>query len=143
MVGHGGSSAGSYLADPTSPIPSHCASIVATSTLRVKTCNTTLWSLSEGRHAQSKPKGNRPAHLRLVSLCCKNWPSWLHARTNRFASQSMCMMRLIASNNTAFLALECCTFLLFGGSCALLRMVSRHSVSRFFTVGSSVMRKTL
>ena len=36
MVGHGGSSADSYLADPTSPIPSHCASIVATSTLRVK-----------------------------------------------------------------------------------------------------------
>ena len=36
MVGHGGSSAGSYLADPTSPIPSHCASIVVTSTLKVK-----------------------------------------------------------------------------------------------------------
>ena len=36
MVGHGGSSAGSYLADPTSPVPSHCASIVATSTVRVK-----------------------------------------------------------------------------------------------------------
>ena len=36
MVGHGGSSAGSYVADPTSPIPSHCASIVVTSTLRVK-----------------------------------------------------------------------------------------------------------
>ena len=36
MVGHGGSSAGSYLADPTSPIPSHCASIVMASTLRVK-----------------------------------------------------------------------------------------------------------
>ena len=35
MVGHGGSSAGSYLADTTSPIPSHCASIVATSTIRV------------------------------------------------------------------------------------------------------------
>ena len=45
MVGHGRSSAGSYLADPTSPIPSHCcnypvskcpsASIVVTSTLRV------------------------------------------------------------------------------------------------------------
>ena len=34
MVGHGGSSAGSCLANPTSPIPSHCASIVATSTLR-------------------------------------------------------------------------------------------------------------
>ena len=27
---------GLYLADPTSPIPSHCASIVVTSTLRVK-----------------------------------------------------------------------------------------------------------
>ena len=36
MVGHGGSSASSYLADPTSPIPSHCASTVATSTVRVK-----------------------------------------------------------------------------------------------------------
>ena len=35
MVGHGGSSAASYLADPTFPIPSHCASIVMTSTLRV------------------------------------------------------------------------------------------------------------
>ena len=36
MVGHGGSSAGLYLADSTSPIPSHCASIVVTSTVRVK-----------------------------------------------------------------------------------------------------------
>ena len=36
MVGHGGSSAGSYLADPTSTIPSHCASIVVIRTVRVK-----------------------------------------------------------------------------------------------------------
>ena len=36
MVRHGGSSASSYLADPTSPIPSHCASTVVTSTVRVK-----------------------------------------------------------------------------------------------------------
>ena len=36
MVEHGGSSASSYLADPTFPFPSHCASIVATSTVRVK-----------------------------------------------------------------------------------------------------------
>ena len=28
MLGHGGSSASSYLADPTSPIPSHCAVII-------------------------------------------------------------------------------------------------------------------
>ena len=46
--GGGGSNAASYLADPTSPIPSHCAiiilfksaSIVVTSTLRVNlSCN--------------------------------------------------------------------------------------------------------
>ena len=35
MVGHGGSSAGSYLTNPTSPIPSHCASIVVASTFIV------------------------------------------------------------------------------------------------------------
>ena len=39
MVGHGGSSAGSYLTDPTSPIPSHCASLVVASTVRVNS----LW----------------------------------------------------------------------------------------------------
>ena len=39
MVGHGGSSASSYLADPTSPIPSHCASTVVTSTVRVNFYN--------------------------------------------------------------------------------------------------------
>ena len=43
MVGYGGSSAGSYLTDPTSPIPSHCASIVVTSTLRV---NRKPWCIS-------------------------------------------------------------------------------------------------
>ena len=51
MVGHGGSSAGSYLADPTSPIPSHRASIVVTSTLRVnkstrRECQYTEWPAS-------------------------------------------------------------------------------------------------
>ena len=45
MVGHGGSSAGSYLADPTSLIPSHCASIVATSTLRVKNTSVHLTAI--------------------------------------------------------------------------------------------------
>ena len=43
MVGHGGSSAGSYLTDPTSPIPSHCASIVVTITLRVKVVDINLY----------------------------------------------------------------------------------------------------
>ena len=44
MVGHGGSSAGSYLADSTSPIPSHCASIVATSTERVDGSTVLVWN---------------------------------------------------------------------------------------------------
>ena len=48
MVGHGGSSAGSYLADPTSPIPSHCASIVVTSTVKVKLYCFLLQRLSNG-----------------------------------------------------------------------------------------------
>ena len=46
MVGHGGSSAGSYLADPTSPIPSHCASIVATITVRVNIICARRWVIS-------------------------------------------------------------------------------------------------
>ena len=47
MVGHGGSSARSHLADPTSPIPSHCASIVVTSTLRI-------YTIEIGRHGKVK-----------------------------------------------------------------------------------------
>ena len=39
---------GSYLADPTSPIPSHCASIVVTSTLRVNFCNLCVSSALKG-----------------------------------------------------------------------------------------------
>ena len=46
MVGHGGSSAGSYFAGPTSPILSHCASIVVTSTLRVTFMRVTLRPLN-------------------------------------------------------------------------------------------------
>ena len=46
MVENVGSSAGSYLADPTSPISSHCASIVMTSTLRVNKYPTVCWMMS-------------------------------------------------------------------------------------------------
>lgn len=53
------------------------------------------------------------------------------------AHLSWCIIKLIASNRTAFFAFECCTFFDFGGSCALLRMVSRHSVRRPRTAGSS------
>lgn len=40
------------------------------------------------------------------------------------------MIKDMASKSTAFLAFECCTFFDFGGSWALLRMVSKHSESR-------------
>ena len=60
MVGHGGSSAGSYLADPTSPIPSHCASIVMTSTLRV---NIEPLKAVIKVHKNSKPTNNEATCL--------------------------------------------------------------------------------
>ena len=62
MVGHGGSSAGSYLADPTSPIPSHCASSVVTSTLRSNECDVS----PECSH---KP-GQQSANLHIALLLC-------------------------------------------------------------------------
>ena len=49
MVRHGGSSAGSYLTDPTFPIPSHCLSIVATSTVRVNNNDTSYCSRRRDR----------------------------------------------------------------------------------------------
>ena len=52
MVGHGGNSAGSYLADPTSPIPSHCASIVSTSTLRVNNMHNEVYHTYKDSHRQ-------------------------------------------------------------------------------------------
>ena len=53
MVGHGGRSAGSYLADATSPIPSHCASVVATSTVRVNlVCNKQIMPYLQGLWVQ-------------------------------------------------------------------------------------------
>ena len=35
LVRHEGSSAGSYLADPTSPIPSHCAVIILFKSVKI------------------------------------------------------------------------------------------------------------
>lgn len=50
---------------------------------------------------------------------------------------SLCIIKLIVSNKTAFFALECCTFFDFGGSCALFKIVSKHSFSLPRTPGSS------
>ena len=59
MVRHGGSSAGSYLTDPTSPIPSHCASVAMASTLRVNrdsdcTSNCSLYFYQETLHIDGR-----------------------------------------------------------------------------------------
>ena len=56
MVGHGGSSAGLYLADPTSPMPSHCASIVATSSARVNVWSNNQICQFKAQHAPFEVK---------------------------------------------------------------------------------------
>ena len=76
----------------------------------------------------------------MVSLCWRNWPSWLQALTRRLGSLSMWIIRLIASLSTAFLAFPCWIFLDLGGSCALFKIVSRHSVNLVLTAGSSEIR---
>ena len=69
MVGHGGSSAGSYLADPTSPIPSHCASIVATSTLRVN-CQLLSWAAHLFLFLWAGMNNNLPQHVQYQPVIC-------------------------------------------------------------------------
>ena len=71
MVGHGGSSTGSYLADPTSPIPSHCASIVATSTLSIN-YTTMLHYLS------CSTEKEKQQHLVSGTNVCDSLESWGH-----------------------------------------------------------------
>ena len=73
MVGHGGSSAGSHLAIPTSPIPSHCASIVATSTVRVKTILLDVESVHKKRE-------HRESAVHLVRFCRQLWYLWATAK---------------------------------------------------------------
>ena len=57
----GGSSASSYLTDPTSPIPSHCASIVVTSTLRVDLSGA-------GLHAYETSDGTRISRIYCIII---------------------------------------------------------------------------
>ena len=63
MVGHGESSGGSYLADPTSPIPSHCVSIVVTSTVRV---NTVLYVLTCDRQLRALNISKRTKQVKVI-----------------------------------------------------------------------------
>ena len=83
MVGHGGSSAGSYLANPTSPIPSHCASIVATSTVRVKlyslfdSSTGSSWRLRSSR--RSRKWWFKAFHTKRASSCWHPQYQWSSA----------------------------------------------------------------
>ena len=54
----------SYLADPTCPIPSHCASIVATSTVRV---NCVIWE-SEKKSLQNQKQSAEKLNPQVDSL---------------------------------------------------------------------------
>ena len=79
MVGHGGSSAGSYLADPTSPIPSHCASIVVTTTVRVNfrcvcSSNCTCIVDLEGLSMRHLWRPGIRALLRIIEVVEANYP---------------------------------------------------------------------
>ena len=71
MVGHGGSSASSYLADPTSPIPSHCVSIVATSTVRVK-----MWRAFSLDHLNAYMFGTAQKAGMIKTTEQHFWASW-------------------------------------------------------------------
>ena len=64
MVGDGGSSAGSYLATPTSPIPSHCAVITLLESVSV---HQLLWlALSELKYqAQVNQRVASVMHVKL------------------------------------------------------------------------------
>ena len=77
MVGRGGSSAGSYLADPTSPIPSHCASIVATSILRVN--QSAPITNNQDSDMFLRRKTNAGSHLNIT----------VHARTSAWSGVSL------------------------------------------------------
>ena len=80
MDGHGGSSAGSYLTDPTSPIPSHCASIVVTSTLRVNFM--TIYN-TEMTHQKL-----RKLSLMYIFIEIKNSHNYIHTVSQQFQLSS-------------------------------------------------------
>ncbi|KAG7239622.1 hypothetical protein INR49_028774, partial [Caranx melampygus] len=74
--------------------------------------------LTEGQQTESCYNIHKPTSVKQRGTVTQRWS---------MNNLSWWMMREMASNNTAFLALECWTFLDLGGSWALLRMVSRHS----------------
>ena len=84
MVGHRGCSAGSYLADPASPIPSHCASIVVTSTLRVMRFFFCTLSFKYIRQ-NTRTENMRVIVAQVILTCCLFWlPLWPHFCGNAF-----------------------------------------------------------
>lgn len=86
--------------------------------------------LAEGRDTTANAGTQNPKTQLRICLYQKN-----------LTNLSWWIMREMASKRTAFFAFECWTFLDLGGSCALLRMVSRHSVRRLRRAASSATTK--
>ena len=95
MVGHGGSSAALYLADPTSPIPSHCASIAVTSTVRVplRCLGLSMGDGSVGQqpglHAPAASQAPRPASQQAGAMLSGTQPPQPPASTAAAATTSI------------------------------------------------------
>ena len=82
MLGHVGSSAGSYLADPTSPIPSHCAVIIL-----VSKCHSA--SIAVTTTVRVNQSTNWSARL-WINQSINQWVSQcINQSTNQLISQSM------------------------------------------------------
>ena len=92
MVGHGGSSAGSYLADSTSPIPSHCASIVTTSTVRV---NEYSFGLYMGFILPRSPWQDKGVFVTHRSTQHRGWRTGLERHSFVFNSYCWCCVEVL------------------------------------------------
>ena len=94
MVGHGGSSAGSYLADPTSPIPSHCGCLQYD----------TLFSVCSSEAATKKNAIFKSTNIKIQLISCFHFAvtwyralchmticTWILAKWNRCLQVFICL----------------------------------------------------
>ena len=70
MLGHGGSSAGSYLADPTSPSP---RTVLSLSCFKVLQCTIVVTSTVRVKLAASPPR----AHCEVMHMGAYGWVHWM------------------------------------------------------------------
>ena len=118
MVGHGESSAGSYLADPTSPIPSHCASVVMTSTVRVEFIveaqelkhNVGPWHCVQKHRTLANQTGQHWQKLVAVWNCV--WLCLLHIPTNVAKNTALVNLQRYGISNCYACLDTCCSHFL-------------------------------